>query len=79
MIAGGLGGLGRSAALWMASKGARHLILLSRSGPVTEAAVSLLSKLNEMGVSVEAPKGDIASVDRLQLVLTESSKTLPPI
>ncbi|KAJ8059505.1 hypothetical protein OCU04_011166 [Sclerotinia nivalis] len=79
VIAGGLGGLGRSAALWMASKGARHLILLSRSGPVSEAATSLLFKLRGMGVSVEAPKCDITSSDRLRLILSQCLETFPPI
>ncbi|KAF7953322.1 hypothetical protein EAE96_006533 [Botrytis aclada] len=79
IIAGGLGGLGRSAALWMAEKGARYLILLSRSGPATDAATSLLIKLRDMGVSVEAPTCDITSSDQLEKVILQCSKFFPPI
>ncbi|KUJ12390.1 uncharacterized protein LY89DRAFT_722023 [Mollisia scopiformis] len=35
MISGGLGGLGRSMTRWMASRGAKNIILPSRSGPVS--------------------------------------------
>ncbi|KAF7911844.1 uncharacterized protein EAE98_011787 [Botrytis deweyae] len=79
IIAGGLGGLGRSAALWMADKGARYLILLSRSGPTTDAATSLLIKLRDMGVSVEAPKCDITSSDQLRKAISQCSRAFPPI
>ncbi|KAK6598095.1 polyketide synthase [Botrytis cinerea] len=79
IIAGGLGGLGRSTALWMANKGAKYLVLLSRSGPVTEAATSLLTKLSDMGVSVEVPKCDITYSDQLRKVISQFPKTFPPI
>ncbi|TGO44377.1 hypothetical protein BCON_0532g00010 [Botryotinia convoluta] len=79
IIAGGLGGLSRSAALWMADKGARYLILLSRSGPATDAATSLLIKLRDMGVSVEAPKCVITSSDQLRKAISQCSKSSPPI
>ncbi|KAF7883709.1 uncharacterized protein EAF02_005629 [Botrytis sinoallii] len=79
IIAGGLGGLGRSAALWMADKGARYLILLSRSGPTTDAATSLLIKLRDMGSSVEAPKCDITSSDQLRKAISQCSRAFPLI
>ncbi|TGO29678.1 hypothetical protein BPAE_0012g00330 [Botrytis paeoniae] len=79
IIAGGLGGLDRSAALWMAGKGARYLILLSRSRPTTDAATSLLIKLRDMGVSVEAPRCDITSSDQLRKVISQCTKAFPPI
>ncbi|TVY16692.1 Reducing polyketide synthase [Lachnellula arida] len=65
LIAGGLGGLGRSTALWMANKGAKTLVLLSRSGPSTKPAIELLEKLQRMKVRVEAPKCDVSSVEEL--------------
>jgi NAD(P)-dependent dehydrogenase (short-subunit alcohol dehydrogenase family) len=33
VIVGGLGGIGRATARWMADQGAKHLILLSGFGP----------------------------------------------
>ena len=53
LIVGGFGGLGRSAARWMVRRGARHLILVSRSGPKTEAAKELLVELRPSGAHIE--------------------------
>ncbi|KAK1148135.1 Type I Iterative Polyketide synthase (PKS) [Aspergillus melleus] len=78
VIAGGLGGLGRSAAQWMASMGAKNLILLSRSGPRTDAALQLIGKLASQGVSVRAPKCDVAGADALSTAL-EQCRDMPPI
>ncbi|KAG9228044.1 hypothetical protein BJ875DRAFT_538404 [Amylocarpus encephaloides] len=56
VIAGGLGGLGRSIARWLATRGARNPILLSRSGPVGKGkAQELLADLHRKVVRVEAP------------------------
>ncbi|KAK2005280.1 KR-domain-containing protein [Colletotrichum eremochloae] len=46
LIVGGLGGLGRSLCLWMAARGARHLVLFSRSADEPDAAV--LSFIEEL-------------------------------
>ncbi|KAL9081942.1 MAG: hypothetical protein Q9159_006883 [Coniocarpon cinnabarinum] len=79
VIAGGLGGLGRSAARWMAERGARHLILLSRSGTSNESSRAFVEDLKSQGVHVEAPACDVANLQRLQQVITELSSTMPPI
>lgn len=71
MISGGLGGLGRSAARWMASMGARNLILLSRSGPKSDAAKDLIEELTEKGVCVRTPKCDVTAIDALAAALRE--------
>ncbi|KAI9036877.1 polyketide synthase [Aspergillus affinis] len=78
IIAGGLGGLGRSAAQWMASVGAKNLILLSRSGPRTDAALRLIGKLASQGVSVRAPKCDVADAGALSAAL-DQCRDMPPI
>ncbi|TRX97451.1 hypothetical protein FHL15_001729 [Xylaria flabelliformis] len=78
LIAGGLGGLGRCAARWMARQGARHFILLSRSGPRTDEARSLLEELRTAGVDVRTPKCDVASPESLEAALNECSD-MPPI
>lgn len=78
LIAGGLGGLGRSAARWMTQQGARHLILLSRSGPKSHAAQALLKDLQETGVTIRAPKCDVSCYESLSTTLRVCSD-LPPI
>ncbi|KAH8430928.1 uncharacterized protein LDX57_008592 [Aspergillus melleus] len=79
IIAGGLGGLGRSSARRMVSRGARHLILLSRSGPKTTAARELVNDLESQGVSVATPKVDNSDFKSLKEVLDDLSQTMPPI
>ncbi|KAL8658296.1 MAG: hypothetical protein Q9226_001112 [Calogaya cf. arnoldii] len=79
LIAGGLGGLGRSAAKWLASRGARYLILLSRSGATSETSVGLINELRIMGVQVEAPACDITELAALSATLSKCAETMPPV
>jgi NADPH:quinone reductase-like Zn-dependent oxidoreductase len=79
LIAGGFGGLGRSAARWMVSKGARNLILLSRSGPTSASAQLLVSELQDAGVRVVARACDVASEKELSAVLSKDTEDMPPI
>ncbi|KAK6527427.1 hypothetical protein TWF694_004416 [Orbilia ellipsospora] len=79
IIAGGLGGLGRDIARWMADRGARHLVLLSRSGANTEAAISLMAELNALGVECVTPCCDISDGQALEEVLKSVTETVPPI
>ena len=79
VIAGGLGGLGRSIARWMASRGARNMILLSRSGAKSKIAKTLIKDLRLAGVNVEAPVCDIAQYDVLKHVIDECLQKMPAI
>jgi acyl transferase domain-containing protein/NADPH:quinone reductase-like Zn-dependent oxidoreductase/SAM-dependent methyltransferase len=80
LISGGLGGVGRSIARWLCRKGAKNLILLSRSGPSgNKKAQELLSELATAGVNVLCPQVDIVNLVALKSVIVECSKTLPPI
>ncbi|KAH9905928.1 hypothetical protein F4778DRAFT_779319 [Xylariomycetidae sp. FL2044] len=79
LIAGGLGGLGRGIIRWMARKGARNLILPSRSGPKSQPALDVISELRGQGVTVMAPKCDVSSKEELASLLEDCSKTMPPI
>ncbi|KAI0415231.1 putative polyketide synthase [Xylaria grammica] len=79
IIAGGLGGLGRAMANWLASRGARYLILLSRSGPKTSQAKAFLTQLREKCIRVETPRCDVANLAMLRDVLAKCMDTMPPI
>ena len=78
LIAGGLGGIGRSIARWMVSRGARNLLLLSRSGP-GEKARALLEELKAKGARVETPICDVTDVSSLHKVLKTYEAFMPPI
>lgn len=63
----------------MADRGAKHLIVPSRSGASSKAAADLIAQLQERGVTVVAPKCDVSDAASLGSLLDECSKTLPPI
>ena len=79
VIAGGLGGLGRSVARWMAARGARYLILLSRSGLHSDSAKVLVEELEGHGLHVETPACDVTSAESLAMTLNECKGRMPPI
>ncbi|PQE15785.1 polyketide synthase protein [Rutstroemia sp. NJR-2017a BBW] len=79
VIAGGLGGLGRIIAQWMAKRGAKNLMLLSRSGAVSPAAKALVTELQMQGVTVVTPKLDISHLNNLKHTLEIYAKSMPPI
>ncbi|KAI2086823.1 hypothetical protein LOZ36_003157 [Ophidiomyces ophidiicola] len=79
ILAGGLGGIGRSLAKWMVSRGARSLIFLSRSGNITEPVAEMMASVESRGCSVKVFKCDVADVERLREVVEECGQTLPPV
>lgn len=81
LIAGGLGGIGRSIARWMVGKKAKNLILLGRSdsSKYSEETTAFLKDLRARGVHVATPPCDVGDEGSLASVLRECSKTMPPI
>lgn len=68
LIVGGAGGFGLEVAKWMARQGARHLVLMSRSGPPDDTARADIDALREGGVQVLDARGDVTKqieVDRI--------------
>jgi NAD(P)-dependent dehydrogenase (short-subunit alcohol dehydrogenase family) len=64
---------------WMATKGAKHLIVLSRSGATSQAAAKVVDELTKQGITVAAPQCDVSSATSLSEVLDEYAKTMPPV
>ncbi|KAK7983237.1 hypothetical protein PG989_010639 [Apiospora arundinis] len=79
VVAGGLGGLGSAMARWLVHRGARNLILLSRSGPRTAEARKMLEEFAVQGVRYETPACSIVDRDALRQTLSDCAMRLPPI
>lgn len=79
LVTGGLGGFGLRTAQWLVDKGAQNLILVSRSGPATEAAQAALAAFHAQGVRVHAAACDVTDRDALTRLLEETSAALPPL
>ncbi|HEX3377934.1 MAG TPA: SDR family NAD(P)-dependent oxidoreductase, partial [Candidatus Acidoferrales bacterium] len=78
LITGGHGGLGLSVARWLSERGARHLVLLSRSGS-SLAGEELLSELKKSGTDVITMQADVSNHSDIARVLSEIRSTMPPL
>ncbi|KAH3325040.1 hypothetical protein EMGR_003173 [Emarellia grisea] len=64
----------------MASRGAKNLILLSRSGATRDSAKELLRDLEDLGVRVATPRCDVSDRTSLRHALNECSAAgMPPV
>lgn len=79
LVTGGLGGFGLKTAQWLVDKGARELILLSRSGPASEEAQAAVADFEAQGVNVLAAACDITDRDALAQVLERAKRELSPL
>lgn len=75
---GGTSGIGLNIASWMPQKGARHIVLVSRSGAATELAQTTIHGLKQQGVTVDICRCDISSQQSVEQNLSPLLSTLPP-
>ncbi|PVH93388.1 reducing type I polyketide synthase [Periconia macrospinosa] len=79
VVAGGLGGIGRRITNWLVERGARNVIILSRSGGEgSSRATQLVETLRAAGVNIRLPKCDISDTCSLQQAL-DSCNDMPII
>ncbi|KAL4975321.1 hypothetical protein BDW66DRAFT_152136 [Aspergillus desertorum] len=79
LLVGGAGGIGRSMAHWLASHGARNLIVLSRSAETSPAAVALAAGLHPSGCRVKLISCDVSVEAELSRAIDACSVDMPPI
>ena len=60
LLVGGMGGLGRAIAMWMATYGAKHIIFLSRSAGKGDDDPAFIEELELMGCTVQTFSGDVS-------------------
>lgn len=63
----------------MATRGAKYLLVPSRSGAASAAASEVVRELSDQIIVVSAPKCDVSSKDSLSRMLEQATATLPPI
>ncbi|KAI0835188.1 putative polyketide synthase [Hypoxylon sp. FL0890] len=66
LLVGGLGGLGRATANWMAENGARHLTFLSRSARESPEINEFLEELHSQECQVQLVAGSVSSMADVQ-------------
>ncbi|KAL9011376.1 MAG: hypothetical protein Q9173_003774, partial [Seirophora scorigena] len=71
LLAGCLGGLGRSISAWMAERGAKNLVYLSRSGSANAQAKSIIRDLHSAGVATRILRCDITQESDVNAAISQ--------
>jgi acyl transferase domain-containing protein/aryl carrier-like protein len=79
LITGGLGGLGLTIANWMVERGAKHLVLMGRSGAATDVAKKAIKKMKKAGAKIKVAKADVSDERHVAKLLKSIKKSLPPL
>ncbi|UPK91919.1 hypothetical protein LCI18_002854 [Fusarium solani-melongenae] len=80
LLAGGLGGLGRSICELLIDNGAEHIAFLSRSGASSEVSRLFIEDLNKKGIHVQVYQVDICDAEALEKVIQfDLLLDMPPI
>jgi acyl transferase domain-containing protein/NADPH:quinone reductase-like Zn-dependent oxidoreductase/surfactin synthase thioesterase subunit/NADP-dependent 3-hydroxy acid dehydrogenase YdfG/acyl carrier protein len=79
LISGGASGLGLEVARWMVGRGARHMVLLSRSGCKTESDFAAVEAMRDLGAKVLLARRDIADRDDIGKLMEHLRDEMPPL
>ncbi len=79
LITGGLSGFGFSVALWLAEKGAKHLVLLGRKGATSVETTDAIEQLRKEGVNVKVAAVDVTEINQMRSLFDQCDKEMPPI
>ena len=77
IITGGLGGLGRSIIKWMAGRGARDFVVLSRRAVSSPEAQLLVDNLTARGIRIRAVVCDVSKMEQVVKAIQEASSDGP--
>ncbi|KAI9036258.1 Acyl transferase/acyl hydrolase/lysophospholipase [Aspergillus affinis] len=78
VITGGLSGLGLRLAKFLDERGAKHLVLVSRTGPKSTEDHAVLSDMQRRGTTIHIEIGDISNAETVHF-LFQQQRPWPPI
>ena len=78
LVTGGLGGIGRLTAGWLADRGARTIVLNGRREP-DDGARQAIAALRERGVTVRVETADVTDSDAVDSLIERIEAELPPL
>ena len=79
LISGGASGFGLEVARWMADCGARHLVLLSRSGSKSIEDGAAINAMKELGAEVVVVRADVTDAGAVRQLMERIQRELPPL
>jgi polyketide synthase 12 len=77
LVTGGASGFGLELARWLATKGARYLVLVSRSGCKTDYDKKVILELEKQGVRVGLMNVDISKYSEVEKVIATINAEMP--
>ena len=77
LVVGGLRGFGFETARWLAAKGARHIVLASRTGVPDDATRSVITTLSDQGVDIETRACDVARSEAVAQLVADITVERP--
>jgi fatty acid synthase len=77
VLVGGLGGFGLELANWMIARGAKFIVLVSRSGIRTGYQALCVRRWREKGVKIVISTADVTTLTGATSLITESSQLAP--
>ena len=79
LISGGASGFGLEVARWMADRGARHLVLLSRSGSKSIEDGAAINAMKELGAQVVVVRADVTDAGAVRQLMDRIQRELPAL
>ncbi|KAI1339087.1 ketoacyl-synt-domain-containing protein [Xylariaceae sp. FL0016] len=79
ILIGGTGGLGRSMARWMVGRGARHLVLVSRSGSATGKVKDLIDEAAKSEAQIVVRRCNVADPADVEELVNFGLDGMPPV
>jgi acyl transferase domain-containing protein/NADPH:quinone reductase-like Zn-dependent oxidoreductase/acyl carrier protein len=77
VVIGGTSGFGLATASWLVARGARHLVLVSRSGRLSDLSLDQVEALRHKGARVEIVAADVADEQALKQLLRSIASQRP--
>ncbi|RYP42325.1 hypothetical protein DL767_000247 [Monosporascus sp. MG133] len=79
ILIGGTGGLGRSMSRWMVKRGARQLVLVSRSASATGKVKELIDEAAGAGATIVVRRCNVADPADIEELITHGLEGMPPV
>ena len=79
LISGGLGGFGIETARWLVERGARHLVLIGRTGAASQSARDAIAEMRARGADIHVEAVDIADGPAADALFSVLKSEMPPL
>jgi acyl transferase domain-containing protein/NAD(P)-dependent dehydrogenase (short-subunit alcohol dehydrogenase family)/acyl carrier protein len=79
LVTGGFGGFGQKTARWLVERGARHVVLVGRTGADTPERGAFVADLRSRGATVLCMSADLADETEVRALFATLAEAAPPL